>query len=107
MKLSYFDQPEHDGDDALLRNAIDLGHVPPGCLLGGALVSGEVSVGRDPCASCRGPRERCAGRPLQGDAGPMRGAAKSGDDADARRVTRAANAKTILELVTGKRHSDT
>lgn len=62
-KPHYFDQDAPDGDDIHLKMAIAQGYVPITCLLGGRTVMGEVWRGRDPCAGCAGPRERCKGRP--------------------------------------------
>jgi len=59
----YFDLPAAHEDDALLREHIAQGKVPPGCLLSGVRVGGAVALGRDPCGDCDGPRMRCGGRP--------------------------------------------
>ena len=65
MKLHYFEQPKADADDTQLQEAIQAGHVPATCLLGGALVTRLAADGDDPCAFCPGPRPRCNGRPRQ------------------------------------------
>jgi hypothetical protein len=62
VKLHYFDQAEADADDMKLGMAKMQGYVPQTCLLGGAVVMDEVNSGRDPCAGCAGPREKCHGR---------------------------------------------
>jgi hypothetical protein len=67
MKLHYFDQAVPDKDDLNLEMAIAQGYVPPTCLLGGIVVMSEVTGGRDACAGCAGPRERCYGRPRRKD----------------------------------------
>lgn len=66
MKPHYFDNCTPDPDDLALKMAIAQGYVPPSCVLGGAVVMAEVTAGRDPCATCRGPRHRCEGRPFGG-----------------------------------------
>ena len=63
MKLHYFDDSEADPNDMQLGMAKMQGYVPKTCLLGGAVVMDEVNNGRDPCAGCNGPREKCHGRP--------------------------------------------
>lgn len=65
MKIHYFDQPQSDPDDMLLRMAIHQGYVPNTCLLSGVVVMSETQAGRDACAGCLGPRERCKGRSRQ------------------------------------------
>jgi hypothetical protein len=65
MKPHYFDQPKADEDDMLLMMAKGQSYVPLNCLLGGMFVMSEINAGRDPCAGCEGPRERCLGRPKQ------------------------------------------
>lgn len=67
MKLHYFVQAAPDEDDLLLRDAIARSEVPVGCLLGGAVVSSLVAIGRKPCRSCDGPRARCGGDPRDAD----------------------------------------
>jgi hypothetical protein len=62
MKPHYFDQTAADADDMRLSMSIQQGYVPRTCLLGGQIVWSEVQAGRDPCAGCEGPRERCHGR---------------------------------------------
>lgn len=62
MKPHYFDQPLPDPDDFMLKMAIQQGYVPQTCLLGGMVVMDETNHGRDACAGCEGPRERCHGR---------------------------------------------
>lgn len=62
MKPHYFDQPAADQDDTMLGIAKVQGYVPKTCLLGGMVVMLEVNGGRDPCAGCNGPREKCHGR---------------------------------------------
>ena len=61
MKLHYFSQDEADKDDVLL--GMMQGYVPETCLLGGATVMNEVQTGKSPCDGCRGPREKCKGKP--------------------------------------------
>ena len=63
MKLHYFSQATADSDDAQLTMAKMQGYVPAGCLLGGVVVMAEVSAGHSPCGGCRGPREKCGGKP--------------------------------------------
>jgi hypothetical protein len=63
MKLHYFEQAEADSDDIMLSMAKGQGYVPRTCLLGGMIVMGETRAGRDACAGCEGPREKCHGRP--------------------------------------------
>jgi hypothetical protein len=62
MKLHYFDKERAD-PDMRLEMAKHQGYVPQTCLLAGGTVMAEVNAGRDPCAGCQGPRERCKGRP--------------------------------------------
>ncbi len=62
MKFHYFDQSS-PGPDMRLEMAKMQGYVPSGCLLSGTVVMSEVNAGRDACAGCEGPRERCGGRP--------------------------------------------
>lgn len=38
------------------------GLVPQGCLLGGRVLSPILSLKKDPCKTCPGPRVRCGGR---------------------------------------------
>lgn len=64
MKLHYFQQDEADEDDHKLNMSKMQGYVPDTCLLGGITVWFEVTAGRDPCAGCAGPRDRCRGRPM-------------------------------------------
>jgi hypothetical protein len=68
MKLHYFDQAEADADDVWLSTAKTQGYVPPGCLLGGAVVMSETNAGRKACWGCEGPREKCGGSPKRADA---------------------------------------
>lgn len=63
MKPHYFDDPAGADNDAWLNIAKAQGYVPKGCLLGGNVVMAETSAGRDACAGCNGPREKCGGRP--------------------------------------------
>ena len=63
MKPHYFDQDAADTDDLQLGMAKMQGYVPKTCLLGGAIVMGEVSAGNNPCWGCEGPREKCYGGP--------------------------------------------
>jgi hypothetical protein len=63
MKPHYFDQETADRDDALLQMSISQGYVPATCLLSGQIVWSETRAGRDACAGCEGPREKCHGRP--------------------------------------------
>lgn len=65
MKPHYFNQDKADTDDIGLKMALHQGYVPPKCLLGGMVVMAEMNAGRDPCAGCNGPREKCCGRPRQ------------------------------------------
>lgn len=92
MKLQYFDQPAADEDDTLLKECIDSEYVPKTCLLGGVLVQAEAQQGRDPCATCRGPRDRCKGRgSLDKDSAKEKAREEAqgrGDSADARKVRR-------------------
>jgi len=67
MKLHYFEQKKADEDDMYLKMAINQGYVPETCLLGGMTVMGEMNKGRDPCAGCECPREKCKGRKRAGD----------------------------------------
>ena len=62
MKPHYFEQKEADLDDIMLQMAKKQGYVPVTCLLSGIVVMSEVNKGADPCAGCRGPREKCRGR---------------------------------------------
>jgi len=62
MKPHYFDQDKADDDDMLLGMAKMQGYVPENCLLGGVVVMNEVREGRNPCAECNGPREKCGGK---------------------------------------------
>lgn len=64
MKHQYFNQSKADKDDLLLQDAVSRGWVPPACLLGGWLVHDLRTAQIDPCSQCRGPREKCAGRPF-------------------------------------------
>ena len=63
MKLHYFEQDEADNDDIQLTIAKAQGYVPKTCLLGGIVAMSEIMGGRDPCAGCAAPREKCYGRP--------------------------------------------
>lgn len=63
MKVSYFEQGKPDSDDMMHGMALMQGYVPKGCLLGGMVIMSEVNGGRDPCAGCNCPREKCGGRP--------------------------------------------
>jgi len=63
MKPHYFKQDAADADDMFLHMAIQQGYVPKNCLLGGLTIMAETNAGRDACAGCEGPRERCGGRP--------------------------------------------
>ena len=63
MKPHYFDDPTGAVSDMWLNMAKGQGYVPKGCLLGGTVVMAETNAGRDPCAGCSGPREKCGGRP--------------------------------------------
>ena len=87
-KLHYFAQEKPDPDDIALAAAIARSEVPIGCLLGGKIVASFVAIGKKPCSSCSGPRERCGGDPAEdqddreraiqslrdtiGDAGPIK-----------------------------------
>lgn len=67
MAYHYFDKPEGEPiTDLLLQMGKDQGYVPKTCLLGGIVVMAEVNAGKDPCAGCNGPREKCHGRPRKG-----------------------------------------
>lgn len=59
----YFDKDRADDSDFGLSMAKMQGYVPQTCLLGGRVVMSEVNAGKDPCAGCNGPREKCHGRP--------------------------------------------
>jgi len=63
VKHQYFSQGKADKDDLLLQHAVAQEWVPKGCLLEEWLVHDLRSGGIDPCAGCRGPREKCGGRP--------------------------------------------
>lgn len=63
IPLHHFEDEKGAKLDLMLRAAIKQGYVPQACLLGGIVVMDEVSAGRDPCAGCNGPREKCGGRP--------------------------------------------
>lgn len=63
MEPHYFDRPEADPRDHQLNMAKMQGYVPRTCLLGGAVVMGEITAGRNPCWGCDGPREKCHGKP--------------------------------------------
>lgn len=63
MRLHYFDQDTAPESDMALGMAKQQGYVPKSCLLGGNVAMSEVMAGRDPCAGCEGPREKCGGRP--------------------------------------------
>lgn len=65
MKLHYFAQEKPDEDDLALAAAISRSEVPVKCLLGGKVIVSLVSIGRKPCHSCSGPRERCGGDPAE------------------------------------------
>ena len=63
MRQFYWNQDKPDADDRELAEAISAGLVPPGCLLGGALVARFIEQSEDPCAWCTCPaRDRCGGR---------------------------------------------
>lgn len=66
QRLHYFDLDKAPWDMEL-EMAKHQGYVPQTCLLGGATVMAEVAAGRDPCAGCNGPREKCHGRPKAAD----------------------------------------
>jgi hypothetical protein len=64
MKPHYFDQDEADKDDFQLFMAKTQGYVPKTCLLNGIVVMDAIRHGRyHPCDGCRGPRDKCKGRP--------------------------------------------
>ena len=63
MKPHYFKQDKPDDDDVLLKVAIDQSYVPKTCLLGGLAVIFTVNIGDNPCWGCKGPRNRCHGKP--------------------------------------------
>ena len=58
---NYLEQGRADADDRLLRTAITQGVVPPGCLIGGAVVMGMKTAGTDPCSACETDRDVCGG----------------------------------------------
>ncbi len=60
--LHYFDLDTAPESDMWLSMAKDQGYVPRTCLLSGRIVMAETNAGRDACAGCRGPREKCHGR---------------------------------------------
>ena len=62
MKFHYFDDEQADPSDMWLKMAIQQGYVPATCLLNGNIVMSEINRGNDPCAGCRGPRDKCHGR---------------------------------------------
>ncbi len=62
MKMHYFDDDIAPASDIWLSMAKGQGYVPSTCLLSGAMVMAEVNAGRDACAGCNGPREKCHGR---------------------------------------------
>lgn len=66
MKPHYFEQDEADKDDIQLEMAKGQGYVPRTCLLGGIVVMDEIRNTRHPCDGCKGPREKCYGRPEKG-----------------------------------------
>ena len=63
MRFHYFDVDKAPASDMMLAMSKQQGYVPQTCLLGGTVVWSEVQAGRDPCAGCEGPREKCKGRP--------------------------------------------
>ena len=63
MKLHYFEKDKAPSSDINLQMAIGQGYVPSTCLLSGQIVMTEINLGKDPCAGCNGPREKCYGRP--------------------------------------------
>lgn len=67
MKPHYFNQDSADSDDMHLEMAKKQGYVPNTCLLGGAIVMGEVNANRNPCWGCEGPRAKCRGKPKRND----------------------------------------
>jgi hypothetical protein len=64
--LHYFDRDKAPPSDVLLGIAKAQGYVPTTCLLAGVMVMHETNAGRDACAGCNGPREKCHGRPKHG-----------------------------------------
>lgn len=64
-KNAYFHLLTADNDDLALGDAKVMGYVPPTCLLGGQVVWHSISVRRNPCWDCNGPREKCKGVPRQ------------------------------------------
>ncbi len=62
MRPHYFEQDRADSNDMKLGMAKMQGYVPQTCLLGGTVVMGLVSEGKDPCKGCNGPRDKCYGR---------------------------------------------
>lgn len=65
MKLHYFNQPSPDKDDLALLQARAEKLVPPGCLLGGAVIKTKLATTSKLCSECHGPRERCGGDPAE------------------------------------------
>lgn len=62
MKLHYFEQETADRDDTLLQLCIKQGYVPNTCLLGGMVIWDEVNKGKNVCAGCEAPRDKCHGQ---------------------------------------------
>ena len=60
-RLHYFDQPEPDPADRVLREAITQGIVTERCRLGGTLISMALAREERPCATCHCPRKLCDG----------------------------------------------
>ena len=107
MKDNYFTQERADGDDDLLRAAVEQGVVPASCLNGGVLVTEFHNAGEDPCAWCAGPRDRCGGRPANPDldAGVQAAAsvlnAVGTREAKARKLLRKSQIDSLLAMAHG------
>ena len=61
-KLHYFNEGIADPEDIFLKMSIEQGYVPKTCLLGGQVVWGLISDGKDPCKGCNCNRIKCGGR---------------------------------------------
>lgn len=66
MRLHYFDLDAADPADITLTMCTRQGYVPRTCLLAGVIVWQEMQQGKDPCAGCQGPRDKCHGRTPNG-----------------------------------------
>ena len=96
MKQHYFEQPAADADDVELQAAIREGHVPPTCLLGGVLVSGQRYG--EACKGCDGPRDTCGGGPKADGSRPATVPLPAGDSARARKIRREQHADEIRKI---------